>query len=124
MPKKIDPLNKKNYTAVTAALCVTDVKTATNFYQKALGFQKRGIMNGPDGKPMHAELTMRGTTLMLGPEMPEMGARSATNSGASPTTLYLLVETVDKTVANAATLGAQLQGPVSDMFGRDRCGRL
>ena len=60
MPKKIDPLNKKNYTAVTAALCVTDVRAAADFYQKAFGFQKRGIMNGPDGKPMHAELTLRG----------------------------------------------------------------
>jgi PhnB protein len=124
MPKKIDPLNKKNYTAVTAALCVTDVKGATNFYQKAFGFQKRGIMNGPDGKPMHAELTMRGTTLMLGPEMPAMGARSARNVGASPTTLYLLVENVDKTVARAVKLGAKPQGPVSDMFWGDRCGRL
>ena len=124
MPRKVDPLNKKNYTAVTAALCVTDVKSAASFYQKALGFQKRGVMNGPDGKPMHAELTMRGTTLMLGPEMPAMGARSARNVGASPTTLYLLVENVDKTVDKAVKLGAKLQGPVSDMFWGDRCGRL
>jgi PhnB protein len=124
VPKKIDPLNKKNYTAITAALCVTDVKAAASFYQKAFGFQKRGIMSGPDGKPMHAELTMRGTTLMLGPEMPEMGARSARNVGASPTTLYLIVENVDKTVANAVKLGAKPQGPVSDMFWGDRCGRL
>jgi PhnB protein len=124
MPKKIDPLNRKNYTAVTAALCVTDVKTAASFYQKALGFQKRGIMNGPDGRPIHAELTMRGTVLMLGPEMPEMGARSAKNVGASPTTLYLIVENVDKVVAKAVKLGAHAQGPVSDMFWGDRCGRL
>ncbi len=60
-------------------------------------------MNGPDGKPVHAELTMRGTALMLGPEMPEMGARSAKNAGASPTTLYLLVEKVDKVFARALT---------------------
>jgi len=124
MPKKVDPLNKKNYTAVTAALCVTDVKAATNFYQKAFGFQRRGIMNGPDGKPMHAELTLRGTTLMLGPEMPDMDARSAKTVGASPTTLYLIVENVDKVVAQAVKLGAKPQGPVSDMFWGDRCGRL
>lgn len=124
MPKKIDPLNKKNYTAITAALCVTDVKAAAIFYQKAFGFKKRGLMNGPDGKPVHAELTIRGTTLMLGPEMPEMGARSARNAGCSPTTLYLIVENVDKTVANAVKLGAKLQGPVADMFWGDRCGRL
>src|SRR5215470_1588057 len=124
MPRKIDPLNKKNYTAVTAALCVTDVKAAADFYQKAFGFQKRGTMNGPDGKPVHAELTMRGTTLMLGPEMPEMGARSAKNVGASPTTLYLIVENADKVVAQAVKLGAKSQGPVSAMFWGDRCGRL
>ena len=65
MAKKTDPLNKKNYGAVSASLCVTDVKAAVAFYQKALGFTKRGVMNGPDGKPIHAELTLRGTTLML-----------------------------------------------------------
>src|SRR5438045_9336092 len=114
MPKKIDPLNKKNYTALTAALCVADVKAAAEFYQKAFGFQKRGIMNGPDRKPMHAELTLRGTTLMLGPEMPEMGARSAKSVGASPTTLYLIVENVDSVVAEAVELRANRQGPVAD----------
>ena len=124
MPKKVDPLNKKNYGAITASLCVTDVKAAVQFYQKAFGFEKRGIMNGPGGKPVHAELTMRGTSLMLGPEMPEMGARSAKNLGASPTTLYLLVDNVDKVVAKAIKLGATAQGPVSDMFWGDRCGRL
>ena len=124
MPKKIDPLNKKNYTAVTAALCVSDVKAAANFYQKALGFQKRGMMNGPDGKPVHAELTHRGTALMLGPEMPEMGARSAKNLGGSPTTLYLLVEDADKVFDKAVKAGATPLAPVADMFWGDRCGRL
>jgi PhnB protein len=124
MPQKIDPLNKKNYSTVTAALCVTDVKASAAFYQKAFGFTKRGIMNGPDGKSVHAELTLRGATLMLGPEMPEMGARSAKSVGASPTTLYLMVENVDKVFAKAVKLGATPQGPVSDMFWGDRCGRL
>lgn len=52
MPKKIDPLNRKNYGAITASLCVTDLKAAATFYQKAFGFEKRGIMNGPDRKPI------------------------------------------------------------------------
>lgn len=124
MAKKIDPLNSKQYGAVTAALAVADVKAAANFYQKAFGFAKRGIMSGPDGKPMHAELTLRGTTLMLGPEMPEMGSRSAKTLGASPATLYLLTENADKTVAKAVKLGATAQGPVMDMFWGDRVGTL
>jgi PhnB protein len=124
MPKKIDPLNKKTYGAVTAMLTVTDVKAAVNFYQKALGFTKRGIMNGPDGKPIHAELTLRGTTIMLSPENPGRGARSAKTMGGSPLSLYLTSENVDKLVAKAVKLGATQQGPVMDMFWGDRSGTI
>ena len=38
MAKKIDPLNKKQYGAVSAMLTVSDVKAAVGFYQKAFGF--------------------------------------------------------------------------------------
>jgi PhnB protein len=124
MQRKVDPLNKKLYGSVTAMLTVTDVKAAAAFYQKAFGFAKRGIMNGPDRKAIHAELTLRGTTLMLGPEMPQMGARGAKAVGASPTSLYLLTESADKTVAKAVKLGAVPKGPVMDMFWGDRCGTV
>jgi len=124
MPKKIDPLNRKLYGSVTTMLTVTDVKAAASFYQKAFGFAKRGIMNGPDGKAIHAELTLRGTTLMLGPEVPQMGSRSAKTIGASPGNLYLLTESVDKVVAKAVKLGAAPKGPVMDMFWGDRCGTV
>ena len=124
MAKKIDPLNKKQYGAVSTMLIVSDVKAAINFYQKALGFAKRGMMTGPDGRPIHAELTLRGTTLMLSPEMPERGARSAKTMGGSPVTLYLTSEDVDKLVAKAVKLGATLQGSVMDMFWGDRCGTI
>jgi len=124
MPKKIDPLNKKQYGAVTAMLTVSDIPTAANFYRKAFGFSKRGIMNGPDGKPIHAELTLRGATLMLGPENPSLGKRSAKTVGASPAGLYIYAENVDKVVAKATDLGATAQGQVMDMFWGDRCGTL
>src|SRR5579872_7070074 len=124
MAKKIDPLNKKAYGGVSVMLTVSDVPAAVNFYQKAFGFSKRAIMKGPDGKPIHAELTLRGTTLMLGPEMPAMGRTNAKNAGASPSSLYLYAENVDKVVAKATSLGATTQGPVMDMFWGDRCGTI
>ena len=124
MPKKIDPLNKKLYGSVSTMLTVTDVKAATAFYQKAFGFEKRAIMDGPDGKAIHAELTLRGTTLMLGPEIPQMGSRSAKALGASPASLYLLTENADKLVAKAVKLGATQKGPVMDMFWGDRSGTI
>ena len=122
--KKIDPLNKKLYGSVSTILTVTDVKSAAAFYQKAFGFEKRGIMDGPNGKAIHAELTLRGTTLMLGPEIPQMGSRSAKTLGGSPSTLYLLTENADKTVEKAIRLGATSKGPVMDMFWGDRCGTV
>jgi PhnB protein len=124
MPKKVDPLNKKMYGAVSVMLTVTDVKVAMSFYQKAFGFAKRGVMNGPGKKPIHAELTLRGTTLMLGPEDPGRGARSSKTVGASPATLYLTVEDVDKVFAKAVKAGATAEGPVMDMFWGDRCGTI
>jgi PhnB protein len=106
MAKKIDPLNKRQYGAVSAMLTVSDVKAAVGF----VGFAKPGVMNGPDGTLIHAELTLRGTTLMLGPENPARGMRSAKTVGASPAILYLYVENVDKAVAKAVGLGATAQG--------------
>ena len=68
MARKVDPLNKKVYGAVTAMLTVSDVKTATVFYQKAFGFTKRGIMNGPDGQAIHSGTYAAGQgTIMLSP---------------------------------------------------------
>jgi uncharacterized glyoxalase superfamily protein PhnB len=124
MPKKIDPLNKKTYSAVTTMLTVSDIKAAVAFYRKAFGFASRGIMNGPDGKPVHAELKLRDTTLMLGLETPQTGARSAKTIGDSSVTLYLMAENVDKVVAKALKLGATLKGPVMDMFWGDRTGAV
>src|SRR5260370_27563683 len=111
--KKIDPLNKKQYGAVSAMLTVSDIPAAVSFYQKAFGFSKRAIMNGPDGKPVHAELTLRGTTLMLGPESAAMGKRSAKNVGASPAGLYTYVENVDKVLEKDTKLSTTSQSPSS-----------
>ncbi len=124
MAKKIDPLNKKQYGALSVSLTVSDVKAAMSFYEKALGFSKRSIMKGPDGKPVHAELTLRGATLMLSPENDQRGMRSAKTVGGSPATMYLLTEDVDKVVAKAIKLGATAQGPVMDMFWGDRVGNI
>ena len=110
MPKKIDPLNRRQYGALSTMLTVADVKAAVAFYTKALGFSKKAIMKGPDGKAIHAELTLRGATLMLGPENSAMGNRSAKTLGGSPSILFLYVENADKTVAKATSLGATAKG--------------
>jgi PhnB protein len=61
---------------------------------------------------------------MLGPENEIMGRRSAKSVGASPATLYIYVDNVDKIVEKATKLGATAQGSVMDMFWGDRCGTI
>jgi uncharacterized glyoxalase superfamily protein PhnB len=122
--KQIDPLNQKNYTAVTAMLTVANVAKAYEFCQKAFGFEGRGVMAGPDGKPMHAELKLRDSVVMLGPENPDWKAASAKTLGNTPATLYLYVEDVDKLAKQATKAGATLIQPPADMFWGDRTATL
>ena len=121
---QIDPLNRKNYTAITAMLVVGDVNKAYEFCQKAFGFEGRGVMSGPDGNPMHAELKLRESVLMLGPEFPARQAQSAKTLGNTPTTLYLYVEDVDQLTTRAVNAGATLLQPPADMFWGDRTALL
>jgi PhnB protein len=53
-----------------------------------------------------------------------MGKRTAKIVGASPASLFIYVENVDKVVDKATKLGATSQGPVMDMFWGDRCGTI
>ena len=121
---QIDPLNRNNYGAISTMLTVVDVEKTYEFCQKAFGFEGRGVMQGPDGKPMHAELKLRNSVLMLGPECPERQGYSAKSLGNTPTTLYLLVEDVDKLATQAANAGATLLQPPTDMFWGDRTALL
>src|SRR6478672_4859576 len=66
-PRKIDPLNRKGYRSVTPMLAIADMRRAIDFYTSVLGFKVKQLMDTPQGI-MHAELTLRETTLMLGPE--------------------------------------------------------
>jgi uncharacterized glyoxalase superfamily protein PhnB len=121
---QIDPLNRNNYAAISPMLAVADLEKAYEFCQKAFGFEGRGIMAGPDGKPMHAELKLRESVLMLGPEMPERKVQSAKTLGSTPTTLYLYVEDVDQVTTRATNAGATLLQPPTDMFWGDRTALL
>jgi PhnB protein len=121
---QIDPLNRKNYAAISPVLTVSDVQKAYDFCQKAFGFEGRGIMKGPDGKPMHAELKLRESVLMLGPEMPAQKVHSTKTLGNTSTTLYFYVEDVDQAAERAVKAGATLLQPPADMFWGDRTALL
>ena len=121
--RKIDPLNRKQYGAVTPNLYVRDIRRAAEFYSSAFGFTVRGIMDTPQGA-VHGELRLRDSTLMLSPESPAQNNLSAGSIGNTPATLYLLVDDVDKVFNRAVAAGARVTMPVSDMFWGDRVAQL
>ena len=46
----------EGYHTLTPYFTVRDAVRAIEFYKQAFGAQERGVMKGPDGKVMHAEL--------------------------------------------------------------------
>lgn len=117
---RIDPLNRKNFGALTPMLAVSDVRRAADFYTKVFGFSVRSLMDTPQGA-IHAELKLRETVLMLSPEAPQQGNLSANVIGNTPATLYILVDNVDETFGRAVAAGGKVLMPVTDMFWGDRC---
>ena len=116
---KIDPLNRKRYTSLSAVLTVGNIRRAVDFYTKVFGFNVRSIMEGPQG-PMHAELRFRDSTLMLSPESNAQHNLSANTIGDTPATIYVLVENVDDVFKRAVAAGGKILMPVADMFWGDR----
>jgi PhnB protein len=126
MARKVDPLLSKRYPAINPMLVVADVKAAYSYYQKAFGLKPRGILKGPDGTYIHAELSLRNSVVMLTPEgsHEELHAKAAKTLGAIHATMYLLVEDVDKVIAKATKLGGKSVGEVEEMFWGVRRGHV
>lgn len=141
MSPEIDALNATNYPAVTPMLTVSDVNASVEFYTKAFGFSVRGLLKDDHGQPIHAELVLRGSVLMLTPEIKKAGAvdikslagattklpeaklrggHTAKSLGGSPTAIHLSVPDVDSVSKRAISLGATPWGDVETMFWGDR----
>src|ERR1700688_2982445 len=69
------------YHTLTPFLTVKDAARAIEFYKQAFGAEERGVMKGPDGKVMHAELKIGDSIIMLADEFPEFGVLSPQTSG-------------------------------------------
>lgn len=121
MPVKPIP---DGYHTITPYLSVRDAVRAIEFYKQAFGAQERGVMKGPDGKVMHAEIMIGDSIIMLGDEFPEYGALSPQSIGGSPMGLHIYVDGVDAAFERAVKAGAQVEMPVMDQFWGDRYGKL
>jgi uncharacterized glyoxalase superfamily protein PhnB len=97
---------------------------AIDFYVKAFGATEMVRLPGPDGKLMHASVSINGSSVMLVDEMLEHGIKSPKTLGGTPVTIHLIVPDVDAFVEQAVAAGATVTMPVADAFWGDRYGVL
>ena len=114
----------KGYHTITPYMTVRDAVRAIEFYKQAFGAKEKGVMKGPDGKVMHAELVIGDSIIMLADEFPEFGSLSPQSTGGSGTGLHIYIEDVDSAFDRAVKAGATVEMPVADMFWGDRYGKL
>jgi PhnB protein len=112
------------YHTLTPYMTVSDAARAIEFYKQAFGAVERGVMKGPDGKIMHAELKIGDSIVMLADEFPEFGSLSPKTSGGAGMGLHIYVDGVDAAFDRAVKAGATVEMPVMDMFWGDRYGKL
>ena len=110
---------------ILAHLILNDAEKALEFYKNAFGAEIRGVHKTPDGKVMHAELTIGGARLMLADEFPDFGSKSAKTLGGSPVVVNLFVENdVDGLFEQAVAAGARETMPLQNQFWGDRYGQI
>jgi len=112
------------YHSITPFLTVRDAARAIEFYKQAFGAEERGVMKGPDGKVMHAELKIGDSIIMLSDEFPEYGALSPQSIGGAGMGLHIYLDGVDAAFDRAVKAGAKVEMPVMDQFWGDRYGKL
>ena len=112
------------YHTLTPFLTVRDAVKAIEFYKQAFGAKERGVMKGPDGKVMHAELMIGDSIIMLSDEFPAFGALSPQSTGGAGMGLHIYLDGVDAAFEKAVKAGAEVEMPVMDQFWGDRYGKL
>jgi PhnB protein len=114
----------KNAT-ITAHLVVDNGVAACEFYKNAFGAEIHGVHKTPDGKVMHAELTIGGARLMLADVFPGFGCGSPKTLGGSAVVLNLYVDDdVDSLFNQAVAAGAKVDMPLGNQFWGDRYGQV
>lgn len=123
MPKKVKPV-PDGYHTTTPYLIVKDASAAIDFYKGAFGANELCRMPAPDGKIMHAEITIGDSHIMLSDESSANEIKSPQTLKGAASALFLYVEDVDAAFKQALKAGAKESQPLQNMFWGDRFGKL
>src|SRR5438874_12769875 len=98
---------------VTPTLSLDNASQAIEWYVKAFGAKELSRAVGPDGKILHAEVTIGDSPVML---HDAMGAKGPKALGGSPASLGVYVEDCDALLNPATAAGAKVAGgPMGQM---------
>jgi PhnB protein len=113
--------------ALSPHLVVDDAAAAIDFYVKAFGATELGRVPHPDGRLVHAALSLNGSTVMLNDDFPDYNdGKSSTPKalGGTPVTIHLQVPDVETAFQRALDAGAVVVAPLEDQFWGDRYGMV
>jgi uncharacterized glyoxalase superfamily protein PhnB len=99
------------YGTVTPYLCVSDAAKLIEFLKQAFDAQLLFQMDGPDGRIMHAEMTIGTSKIMLAQPAPGQETRAM---------LHLYLPDTDAVYARALAAGAASVREPADQFYGDR----
>jgi uncharacterized glyoxalase superfamily protein PhnB len=102
--------------SIFATFRYRDAVAAIDFLERAFGFERGMVVEGPDGAVHHAELRFAGEWIMLGSTSEGDDGRLAFDSG--PTWTYLVVDDPDARFERARGAGAEIvQGLTDEDYG-------
>jgi PhnB protein len=104
------------YNTVTPALVVRDAEEALAFYKKAFAAEERMVFRDPNGRFLHAEISLGNSPIMLGEAMETYPATTAN--------LYVYVIDCDAAYDRALAAGAKAKTAPRDGFWGDRYGQI
>jgi PhnB protein len=123
MSNKVKPVPDGYHTA-TPYLTIRGAAAAIDFYKRAFGAQELFRMPTPDGKIMHAEITIGDSHIMLADESSIGETKSPQTLNGSSTGIFLYLNDVDAAFKQAVKAGAKETMPLQNMFWGDRFGKL
>ena len=121
MAKAAKPVPEGFHT-MTPQLTLDNAAKTMEWYVKALGAKELRRSAGPDGKIMHAELTIGSSLFIVNDAM--MGSKGPKAYGGSPASWWVYVEDCDALFKKAVAAGAKVQMPMEDQFWGDRAGAI
>lgn len=113
------------YNTLQPYLMMVSARAAIDWYARVFGAKEKLCMTSPEGRIVHAEVTIGDAVVMMADENPAMDAFAAPHYGGSPASLMLYVGNSDATYAAALAAGAtSLREPTNQPYGDRMAGIL